>query len=200
VFEQYPLIGTVGRAESVIFATYRHNQANYLAIAVIATILGGLSIAGATRYHARLDRAGDALRRSEAETRERAHKLELKSRELKVTLEYMSQGIIMTDADNNIPVINGRAIELLNLPESSSIDQPMTEALLKSDQGYVDLEPVGPEQSLGSGATSIDFQVYQRTLPNGIVLEIHNVSLHDGGTVRTISENRRLCVSPTTTS
>jgi diguanylate cyclase (GGDEF)-like protein len=181
VFERFPLIGTVGRAESVIFATYRHNQDNYLAVAAIVSILGMIAIAGAIRYQVRLERARNKLRRSEAETRERAHELE-------VTLEYMSQGIIMTDADNNVPVINRRAIELLHLPESSPIDLPTTADLLKSDQGCIGLEPGGPEQSIKSSATSNDIQVYQRTLPDGVVLEIHNASLKDGGTVRTISD------------
>jgi diguanylate cyclase (GGDEF)-like protein len=152
-----------------------------LAVAVIVSILGMIAIAGAIRYQVRLERARNKLRRSEAETRERAHELE-------VTLEYMSQGIIMTDADNNIPVINRRAIELLHLPELSSIDLPTTADLLKSDQGCIGLEPVGPEQSIKFGVTSNDIQVYQRTLPNGKVLEIHNASLKDGGTVRTISD------------
>jgi diguanylate cyclase (GGDEF)-like protein len=181
VFERFPLIGTVGRAESAIFATYRHNQDNYLAVAVIVSILGLIAIAGAIRYQVRLERARNKLRRSEAETRERAHELE-------VTLEYMSQGIIMTDAENKVPVINRRAIELLQLPELSPIDLPTTADLLKSDQACIGLEPLGPDQSLRFDVTSNDVQVYQRTLPNGKVLEIHNASLKDGGTVRTISD------------
>ena len=188
VFERSPLLGTVGRAESVIFETYRHDEINYLVIATIVTILALIAIAGAIRYQIKLDRARNELRRSRAETRERAQKLELKSRELEITLEYMGQGIIMTDAANNVPVINRRAIELLGLPGPLPIDQPTIEHILKSDQGAFGLEPVGAEQYRKSGSTSTDIQVYQRTLPNGVVLEIHNASLQDGGIVRTISD------------
>jgi diguanylate cyclase (GGDEF)-like protein len=180
VFDEFPLIGTVGRAESAIFATYRHNQNNYLAVAAIVSILGVLAIAGGIRYQVRLDRVRDELRRSEAETRERAHELE-------VTLDYMGQGIIMTDANNNIPVINRKAVELLRLADGVPIDHAIIESLL-NDFEEVAHRSIGRGQSLKYGTKSGDIHIYQRTLPNGVVLEIRNASLEDGGAVRTITD------------
>ena len=182
----FPLIATVGRAESEIFATYLHDRNTYLAVAVFITILVLIAAASGTHYKIRLDRVQDNLRRSEAQTRDRA-------RELEVTLDYMGQGIIMTDANNDVLVTNRQAITLLGLPESFRIDHKITDGvpnLLKSDRdGFaIELLDPGSQESLKPGATSTDIQVYQRTLPNGTVLEIHNASLREGGTVRTITD------------
>jgi diguanylate cyclase (GGDEF)-like protein len=184
---KFPLIATVGRAESDIFATYRHNRNIYLGVAIFITVLALIAIAGGTHSKLRLDRIRDNLRRSEAQTRERA-------RELEVTLEYMGQGIVMTDANGNVLVTNRRAISLLGQPESFGIDHPGTDRALpnplKSD-GDGDLakslDP-GAHKVLAPGPSPTDIKVHQRTLPNGIVLEIHNASLREGGTVRTITD------------
>jgi diguanylate cyclase (GGDEF)-like protein len=188
---KFPIIETVGRAESDIFEAYLHDRNTYIGIAVLITILALIAIAGGAHYQIRLDRVRDNLRCSEAQAIERARALELKSRELEVTLDYMGQGIIMTDADDNVRVTNRQAITLLGLPESFRFDRPMTKALVP--------DPAKPEASglaVGllidkprkPGAGTMDIQVYQRTLPDGIVLEIRSAPLQEGGTVRTISD------------
>jgi diguanylate cyclase (GGDEF)-like protein len=191
---KFPVIETVGRAESDVFETYLHDRNTYLAVAVFITILVLFAIMGAAHYQIRLDRVRDNLRRSEAEAIERAHALELKSRELEVTLDYMGQGIIMTDADGNVRVTNRQAITLLGLPELFRFDRPMTKGLVpdpakpEADGLALELLDPGIDEPRKPGAGSMDIQVYQRTLPDGAVLEIHSAQLQEGGTVRTIGD------------
>jgi len=161
---------------------------------VLITIMVLFAIAGAAHYQIRLDRARDNLRRSEAQAVERARALELKSRELEVTLDYMSQGIIMTDADDNVRVTNRQAVTLLSPPESFRFDRPTTKGLVPDpakpggDSLALRLLDPGIDEPRKPGAGSMDVQVYQRTLPDGVVLEIHSAQLQEGGTVRTISD------------
>ncbi len=191
---KFPVIETVGRAESDIFATYLYDRNTYIAVAVLITIMVLFAIAGAAHYQIRLDRARDNLRRSEAQAVERARALELKSRELEVTLDYMSQGIIMTDADDNVRVTNRQAVTLLSPPESFRFDRPTTKGLVPDpakpggDSLALRLLDPGIDEPRKPGAGSMDVQVYQRTLPDEVVLEIHSAQLQEGGTVRTISD------------
>ena len=167
--ERYPLVVTVGLAEDYIFESHWRNRASYLTIASIVTALVLIAIAADTRHHLRLDRIRDDLRRSEAQARQKA-------RELEVTLDHMGQGIIMTDADNHVPVVNRRAIELLGLPTSFG------------SRGKCEL--LGPERCdlLLADALVAQNSVYQRTTANGAVLEFHHSELPGGGAVRTITD------------
>jgi diguanylate cyclase (GGDEF)-like protein len=167
--ERFPLLVSVGLAEDFIFESYWRNRATYLTIASLVTMLVLIAIAAGIRHQLRLDDIRDDLRRSEAQARRKA-------RELEVTLDHMGQGIIMTDADNHVPVINRRAVELLGLPDS----------FRSRDNG----EPLGPEAGdlLVADAPAPENTVYQRTTANGVVLEFHRTSLPDGGSVRTITD------------
>jgi diguanylate cyclase (GGDEF)-like protein len=82
VSKNFPLIFTVGRADDDIFKGYQRNRIMYFAAAVIITFLVLIAIAVGIRHQTRLHRVRDNLRRSEAQARERAHELELKSREI----------------------------------------------------------------------------------------------------------------------
>jgi diguanylate cyclase (GGDEF)-like protein len=82
VSEKFPLIFSVGRAESDIFKSLRHNKIIYFAAAIFVTCLVMVAIALGIRHQIRLDRVRDNLRRSEEQARERAHELEVKSGEI----------------------------------------------------------------------------------------------------------------------
>jgi diguanylate cyclase (GGDEF)-like protein len=174
--DRFPLLVMVGLAEDFILESYLRNRATYLTIASVVTLLVLLAMAAGTRHHLRLDSIRDDLRRSEAQARQKARELELKTRELEVTLDHMGQGIIMTDADNHVPVINRRAVELLGLPET-----------FRSRQNG---ELLGAEACdlLVAGVPACENTVYQRTTADGAVLEFHQTPLPDGGAVRTITD------------
>jgi diguanylate cyclase (GGDEF)-like protein len=167
--ERFPLLVSVGLAEDYIFEGYWRNRATYLTIASLVTVLVLIAIVAGIRHQLRLDDIRDDLRRSEAQARQKA-------RELEVTLDHMGQGIIMTDADNHVPVINRRAVELLGLPDS----------FRSRDNGGLP----GPEAGdlLVADAPAPENTVYQRTTANGVVLEFHRTPLPDGGSVRTITD------------
>jgi diguanylate cyclase (GGDEF)-like protein len=82
VSERFPLIFTVGRAESEIFNSLRHNRILYTAVAAMMTLLVMLAGALGIRHQLRLDRVRDNLRRSEGQAQERARELEVKSQEI----------------------------------------------------------------------------------------------------------------------
>jgi diguanylate cyclase (GGDEF)-like protein len=174
--ERFRLLVSVGLAEDYIFESYGRNRATYLTIASMVTMLVLIAIVAGIRHQLRLDDIRDDLRRSEAQAHQKARELELNTRELEVTLDHMGQGIIVTDADNHVPVINRRAVELLGLPDS----------FRSCDNG----ELLGPEAGdlLVADAPVLENTVYQRTTANGAVLEFHQTPLPDGGVVRTITD------------
>jgi diguanylate cyclase (GGDEF)-like protein len=167
--DRFPVFVLVGLAEGYIFESYWRNRATYLMMASIVTVLVLIAIMAGVRHQMRIDRIRDDLRRSEARAR-------LKTRELEVTLDHMGQGIIMTDAENHVPVINRRAVELLGLPDS----------FRNRDNG----EQLDPEvwDLLAVATPAPEDPVYHRTTANGAVLEFHQTPLPDGGAVRTITD------------
>ena len=167
--ERFPVVVLVGLAEGHIFESYWRNRATYLVIASIVTVLVLIAVMAGIRHQMRIDRIRDDLRCSEAEAR-------LKTRELEVTLDHMAEGIIMTDADNHVPVINRKAVELLGLPDT----------FRNRDNGGV----LTPEvcDLIEVDTTVAENPVYQRTAANGAILEFHQTPLPDGGAVRTITD------------
>jgi diguanylate cyclase (GGDEF)-like protein len=80
--KKFPLIFLIGRAESVLLESAQRNRLIYLSVAAIVTFLVLLAVALGIRHQVRLDRVRDNLRRSEADARERARELEVKSHEI----------------------------------------------------------------------------------------------------------------------
>jgi diguanylate cyclase (GGDEF)-like protein len=102
VSEKFPLIFSVGRAESDIFSSYRRNRIMYFAGAATITFLVLIAIAIGVRHQVRLDRVRDNLRRSEARARERARMLEAKSREI----AHIAHHDILTGLANRVLLHN----------------------------------------------------------------------------------------------
>jgi diguanylate cyclase (GGDEF)-like protein len=78
----FPLIFSIGRAESDIFRGLQRSRATYIAIANLITLLVLVAVGLGIQKQRRLDAVRDNLRRGEAEARERARELEAKSREI----------------------------------------------------------------------------------------------------------------------
>jgi diguanylate cyclase (GGDEF)-like protein len=112
---------------------------------------------------------------------------------LQNTMNAISQGVVMIDADGRIPVINRRTHELLQLPaedsqasallraEASSGKPPADDsaaARLLAAHGMDDVQP----RAEGT-AESVE-----QSFPNGTVLEIRTHRLDDGGLVRTYTD------------
>jgi PAS domain-containing protein len=93
--DDYPLLVLVGDDAALVFGNYWSVRRNAFIASGVATVV--VVLAGA--FWIGLRRRSLAVKRA-----------------LKVTLESISQGIVMVDNDGRIPVINRRAADLLRLP------------------------------------------------------------------------------------
>lgn len=193
VVEHYPLIVTVGLGEQDIFAAYARNRTVYVGTGLALSVLVLVVIGASIGHRVRIDAAAEALGASEMTAREKSH-------ELQVTLDHMSQGIVMIDADRRIPVVNRRAIELLGLPEEFLHDPPTFDEVLQFQSATGEFGHDGAALDprtrayLKSGGLSDELKVYERTRPDGTIIEVRTVPLPGGGVVRTytdVTERRR---------
>ena len=109
---------------------------------------------------------------------------------LEATLENMHQGILVVDETNRIAIYNMRAVEMLNIPEAFLAAKPRSEDVIayQTAQG----EFIGAPETIKArilprviGETA---NVYERTRPNGQILEIRTVPFAKGGVVRTYKD------------
>ncbi|MBV8653643.1 MAG: PAS-domain containing protein, partial [Alphaproteobacteria bacterium] len=131
--------------------------------------------------------AEEALRASEAS-------LQRKSALLELTLENISHGIMLIDADHRVPIVNRRAAELLDLPASLIADVPKFADIVAF---HLQAGELGPNDSLvdeamrkfvRAGAISETYQHYERHRPNGTILEVRSIPLPGGGAVKTFTD------------
>jgi diguanylate cyclase (GGDEF)-like protein len=187
VVRDYPLMLYVGRAEHEVFADYARRQRSYYAIAGGVSLLILVVMGIAARHRARLDGAQRAVRKSEARALG-------KSRELEVTLDHMGQGIMMVDANDDVAVINRRAVELLDLPpvfltSRPKFDQIMSHLWSQEEYGRDgELLDTKTLDRVRAGARGDQNFVMERTRPNGTVLEVRSAGLPGGGMVRTFTD------------
>ncbi len=112
-------------------------------------------------------------------------------RALGVTLESISQGIVMVDAEGRMPVINPRAVELLDLPRDllarsgASRFQPWR--LIASDRRS-DRSVVVPFAELGKPGTGEDFSTFESVGADGKIIEVQRNAIASGGHVVTYTD------------
>ena len=120
-----------------------------------------------------------------------------KSEHLGLTLDNMGQGIILVTKDNRIPVINRQAVRLLDLPEDFLRSSPTSPILSSSKKRAGSMHPC----KFPEGVSALEYftqrdtigglRTYERTRPNGTVLEVRSTALPDGGFVRTFTDVTR---------
>ncbi len=168
--EKYGLAVSVGLATDDLCAAYRADRAGRL-------ILGG----GLTVF---ILLAGSLMVIQ-------GRRLRTSQRHMAAALDNISQGIIMVDADGNLPVTNRRVLQLLDLPED----------ILKQDLTYQDVLQILIERGeFGQIALEqadlmtvmnqdgIETSVYERSRPNGKTLEVRTQILADNSAVRTFTD------------
>jgi diguanylate cyclase (GGDEF)-like protein len=115
-----------------------------------------------------------------------------KSRQLEVTLDNITQGILMVEPTGRIGVMNSRCSELLGLPEAYSAGAGKTYGeLINHLEGAGEFATEQDSRLLDhirSHEASAFIPAYERTRPDGTVLEIRNKTLPDGGFVRTLTD------------
>jgi diguanylate cyclase (GGDEF)-like protein len=181
-----PFIVGVAFSERELMASLLHDQHmdDFGAAGIIVLILFGIALNAEHRQ--RIAAAQAAANASEAMALE-------KSRELEITLEHMSEGLMMVDGDRKVAVINHRAIELLNLPaDFVHGQQPFADVMSRlwaqGDFGR-DGEALDPKvrEFVKAGGLG-EIGVYERTRPDGTALEVRSVPLAGGGFVRTFTD------------
>jgi diguanylate cyclase (GGDEF)-like protein len=121
-------------------------------------------------------------------------KARLKAEQLQLTLENMSQGIMLVTKDLQIPIINGRCAELLDLPEKFIKNPPRFDQLVEYQTQHEKFRnaatPNGREffeHSMSPNSAS-ELAVCERLMPNGTVIEVRSGHLPDGSFVQTFTD------------
>ena len=181
---KYPLFVKVAVPMTQVLAPFTAKSVRFHSAATLFSLLILIVVSYSARRNGRLLEAEAALRASEAQASR-------KSQELALTLEHMSQGILMVGGDGTVAVMNRRATALLDLPEAFSENRPNFQDILRYQWEQGEFGRDVPQQVLDyikSGGLSTGMMVYERTRPNGIVLEVRNTPLPDGGLVRTYTD------------
>jgi len=174
----YPLVVMIGIETVDVFASFRRHRLQFVGAGLLMT-LGVVGVGGLVqRQHHRLLGSQQALT---------------------ATLQNISQGILMVDAQGQVPVLNQRAIALLDLPPELVGMNPSFREIV---QWQLDNGEFGPPGNidpgvlrfLETGDVSSQQADFERVRPGGMVLEVRTERLSDGGAVRTftdITERRR---------
>lgn len=171
----FPLFVSVGEAEDEVLEAHRENTRIYLLVALVLTaLLLAVTVLIVARQN-RLTRARQALHVSRLAHAE-------KSQLLETTLEAMTQGILMIDADNHAKVCNQRAVELLDLPAALTGEAPSLSTIRAHLGGLAD--SLAPLVTPGAPRE----MVAECRLPSGLLLEVRSRPLPRGGLVQTFTD------------
>jgi diguanylate cyclase (GGDEF)-like protein/PAS domain S-box-containing protein len=180
-----PLVVAVGLSEREVLAAYDAAWFKYVGVGAGVTGLILLVMLLSIQHQRKLYRTNQALRESEALALDR-------KTELNTTLENIDQGIIMADVQGVIHVINRRTIELLDLSEEWLTGHHTLQEMLAfmRERGEFDnnhFEPRVRNMLMGDGLDT-GVSKFERTRPNGTVLEVRLSPTPDGGHVRTLTD------------
>jgi signal transduction histidine kinase/ActR/RegA family two-component response regulator len=170
--DEYGLLLSVGYSEADIFAQYWASRR----VTLIAGVLLTIGIIGAARV---------MIRQRQRILRSRAV--------LGAAMENMAQGIQMVDPDGRIAVINSRAVEMLGIPGELLEGDPHFKRIVEWQTANGEFGP--PEawpreliETLEAGGITRQDDVYERTRPNGMVMEVRTTPMPGGGAVRTFTD------------
>lgn len=173
--DQYGLVVAVGVDREEVFASYNRDRMGYLLGGAVFTIIILLASRVVVRSRRLLLRTQATLVKSQ--------------KDLTDTLENMSEGIFMVDAEGKIAVINNRAVELLGIPDHLSRVGTSFGDLRK---WQIAIDGVDYDQSETLPENSGDFEplntFYECTRLNGMTLEVQMHRLSDKGAVRTFTD------------
>jgi signal transduction histidine kinase/CheY-like chemotaxis protein/HPt (histidine-containing phosphotransfer) domain-containing protein len=165
----YPLFVAVGVSRAAAFASYeRARRDTILAGALLSLIVTSVGFI----------------------TLRQRHRLARFHRALTMTIENISQGILMIDGRRRMPVVNRRVAELLGLPAELARPGGSFDALVQwqEQHGQFQTEPAGEMVGEGEGEADPERAFYERTRADGTVLEVRTTILPDGSAVRTFTD------------
>jgi diguanylate cyclase (GGDEF)-like protein len=112
----------------------------------------------------------------------------MKADQLRLTLENMSQGIMLVTKDLQIPIINGRCGELLDLPAEFIENPPRFDELVEYQTRNSRLRNTLNAPPRPAAPDYEKFAVCERSMPNGTVIEVRSGHLPDGSFVQTFTD------------
>ena len=203
----FPLVINVGISEDAGLAPWRRQTAYIAAgtalmiaaLGVLFSLLGAqfrrlsLSEESLSQRNGDLERSSARLAEQAAELRAAAEALRVSQREvaeksglLETTLEHMDEGIMLVTADRRVAVCNARAMALLDLPPELVATRPHFASLLEHHWQHSEFDPTPADiEALTRPGGILDtLHVYERERPDGVVLEVRNSPMPDGGVVR----------------
>ena len=126
----------------------------------------------------------DAAVRLEKIVDQRTAELQRRGAEMRVTFDNMVQGVLMFDGEMEIAAWNRQVLELLKLPESFLATKPNFSDFIRylaqrGEYGTVDVEAEVQRFT----AKAAQRHTFERTRPDGNVLEIRHNPLPEGGIV-----------------
>jgi diguanylate cyclase (GGDEF)-like protein len=168
--QDYPLIVMVGLDAGTVFRQYLSLRRRAVVSGVAATL--AISLIGLLWLQ---------QKRRSIESR----------RALTITLETISQGILMVDGRGNVPVINPRALELLGVSEGPSNaarrDAAVRAAGLAESDAATGMSP-DPFDAGSSTAQPRQDTRFETTCDDGRIMEVRTHALADGGFVHTYTD------------
>lgn len=173
----YPLAVVVGTNENQPAAGWQRDQSFYhgVALALTLIILAALAI-----IVMRTNRLAQAQR-----------ELQLKSRQHAVTLENITQGMLMVDGEGHIGFMNSRLMDLLDIPSTFAQGQRTYRELvelLEAEGEFGEAIDADLLQFIRNHDAKDLIPHYERERPDGTVLEVRTTALADGGFVRTLTD------------
>ncbi|HTB45916.1 MAG TPA: EAL domain-containing protein [Acetobacteraceae bacterium] len=166
--QDYPLIVMVGLDTGTVF----HQYVSLRRRAIISGIAATLAISGIGLLWLQQKRRSIASRRA-----------------LTITLETISQGILMVDGHGNVPVVNPRALELLGVPDAPPDVARQNAAVRAAGLAESDSAAyAGPFDAGRSIAQPAQDTRFETTNEDGRVMEVRTHALADGGFVHTYSD------------
>ncbi len=168
--EPYGLIAAVGLSTGDALEEYRRDLYGGIVVGLGLSIL--TAIVGAVLAHHRRD-------------------VTMSREMLRVAVDNIGQGLIVVDTQRHVPVMNGRAAELLGLPPHLTHPGVELDSLLEWQLAageFADPESAGVRCLAESGGIEGGISVYRRARRNGTVLEVRTKVVETGLAVRTFTD------------
>lgn len=165
----------ISTQKDAIYANTRHDSLNDVALALSLTLI----VLAFTRK----------VYKSEILAHQNLH-------QLKLTLQNMTQGILLVMPNRSVPIINPKFCEMFDFPESVVSKSPDLGQLIdyKTSTGdeviarILDWKPSPATTIAANAALPNRFDICEHALPNGVVMEQRVVYLPDGGLVHTFTD------------
>jgi diguanylate cyclase (GGDEF)-like protein len=183
----YPIVLNVTRVEAAALARWREEAIAIGAGTLAVTLCFAFLLLALTRQIAIIEASQSRIQRQVDAARDSEARLAAQSALLETTLEHMNQGLMVVDKSGIVAVCNRQAIEMLQLPEALMATRPEFEEVIafQTRQGEFGAALDKPPDRF---ELFLDRAVYERRRPNGMVLEVRNAVLPDGGIVRTYAD------------